>query len=120
MKSGIKYIRGNLSHDLWIYTHEKIDYLREDEWTNNATKKLIDFENEILKTMKTDGWDGNILYLFIFVIFLGESRVYFNKILNILKVLRIQNVNNGHRWEPYSIRLSLLPQLVFKISIFIK
>lgn len=58
MKSGIKYIRGNLSRELWVYTHEKIDYLREDEWTSNATKKLIDFENHILDTMKTQGWDG--------------------------------------------------------------
>lgn len=64
MKSGIKYIRGNLSHDLWIYTHEKVDYLREEEWTNNATQKLIDFENQILKTMKTDGWDGIFIFLF--------------------------------------------------------
>lgn len=65
MKSGIKYIRGNLSHELWIYTHEKIDYLREDDWTSNATQKLIEFENQILKTMKTDGWDGIVLCLFI-------------------------------------------------------
>lgn len=58
MKNGIKYIRGNLSYDLWVYTQEKVDYLREDEWTANATKKLIDFENKILDTMTTLGWDG--------------------------------------------------------------
>lgn len=58
VKNSIKYIRGNLSYDLWVFTQEKVDYLREDEWTGNATKKLIDFENKILDTMTTLGWDG--------------------------------------------------------------
>lgn len=73
-----------MSHELWIYTHEKIDYLREDDWTNNATQKLIEFENQILKTMKTDGWDG--IYLFIFVIF--RSLFQF---INILKGIEDPN-----------------------------
>lgn len=58
MKIGIKYIRGNLSHDLWHFTQEKVEYLKEDEWTGNATKKLIDFENKILEAMNIQGWDG--------------------------------------------------------------
>lgn len=57
MKDEVKYIRGNLSLHLWTYT-QKIDYLREDEWTEHAWHKLLDFENNILDTMKTGGWDG--------------------------------------------------------------
>lgn len=58
MKIGIKYIRGNLSLDLWQFTQEKVDYLKEDEWTGNASKKLIDFENKLLEAMNLHGWDG--------------------------------------------------------------
>lgn len=55
---GIKYIRGNLSLDLWHFTQEKVDYLKEDEWTGNATKRLVDFENKLLEAMNIHGWDG--------------------------------------------------------------
>lgn len=57
MKSEVKYIRGNLSLQLWTYTQEEI-YLREENWTMHASKKLLDFENNILEKMKTSGWDG--------------------------------------------------------------
>lgn len=58
VKIGIKSIRANLSNELWIFTQEKVEYLKEDEWTGNATKKLIDFENKILEAMNIHGWDG--------------------------------------------------------------
>lgn len=57
MKSEVKYIRGNLSLDLWKYT-QNIDYLNEEEWTEHAWHQLLDFENRILDTMKIGGWDG--------------------------------------------------------------
>lgn len=57
MKSEVKYIRGNLSLHLWTYT-QNIDYLNEEEWTDHAWHKLLDFENSILDTMKIGGWDG--------------------------------------------------------------
>lgn len=58
MKIGIKYIRGNLSLDLWHFTQEKVEYLKEDEWMGNASKRLIDFENKLLEAMNKHGWDG--------------------------------------------------------------
>lgn len=57
MKSEVKYIRGNLSNHLWTFTQDAI-YLHEKQWTDHASKKLLDFENNILETMKTGGWDG--------------------------------------------------------------
>lgn len=57
MKIDVKYIRSNLSHNLWDYTQAET-YLHENNWTKYASKKLLDFENDILKTMKRDGWDG--------------------------------------------------------------
>lgn len=57
MKSEVKYIRGNLSLELWTFTQD-MNYLREDKWTDYASERLFDFENDILAKMKTGGWDG--------------------------------------------------------------
>lgn len=57
MKSAVKYIRGNLSLHFWTYT-QNVDYLSENEWTEHAKHKLLDFEKDILDKMKIDGWDG--------------------------------------------------------------
>lgn len=57
MKTGVKYIRGNFSHELWDYT-QKVDYLSEQNWTEHAGEMLLKFEEKILDTMKTGGWDG--------------------------------------------------------------
>lgn len=57
MKTEVKYIRGNLSLHLWTFTQDEL-YLHEKQWTEHASKKLLDFENNILETMKTGGWDG--------------------------------------------------------------
>lgn len=101
MKSEVKYIRGNLSLDLWTFTQRET-YLRDDIWINHAAKKLLDFENNILESMKTGGWDGvenpgmsarKILFLFS----IGEYIIYF------------QNDYNGHEWVHYFI-LSLSSQ----------
>lgn len=58
MKSEVKYLRGNVSLKLWIYSNDQIYYLREENWTDHASKMLLDFENDILDKMKTGGWDG--------------------------------------------------------------
>lgn len=58
MKNEVKYIRLNLSSDLWSYT-QKLDYLKKEEWTKHAAEELQDFEKKILETMKTGGWDGS-------------------------------------------------------------
>lgn len=58
VKSGIVFIRKNLTDYLWNYT-QKQSVLNESQWLGNATRKLEEFESDIVRSMKILGWDGN-------------------------------------------------------------
>lgn len=59
VKTGISFIRGNLTEDLWRMTYLELEVLKEENWTAEALLKLEDFERDILNSMKVHGWDGN-------------------------------------------------------------
>lgn len=59
VKRNIQYIRGNLTDDLWFFTNTQAIYLKAEEWIGNASKKLEDFEAQIIEKMTKDGWDGS-------------------------------------------------------------
>lgn len=58
VKGGIVLIRQNLTNYLWNYTQQQ-PVLNETTWIINATKKLEEFETNIVRSMKILGWDGN-------------------------------------------------------------
>lgn len=57
MKRNISRIRFNVTEDLWIL-FQTTDVLKEDTWTAKVGDRLKVFEQELLRSMKSDGWDG--------------------------------------------------------------
>lgn len=57
MKRNISRIRFNVTEDLWIL-FQTTDVLKEDTWTAKVRDRLKVFEQELLRSMKSDGWDG--------------------------------------------------------------
>ncbi|XP_014479165.1 PREDICTED: uncharacterized protein LOC106746743 isoform X2 [Dinoponera quadriceps] len=57
VKLSIKEIRGNVSEKLWEITKD-FEVLIRENWTDKALTQLK-FEEELLKKMTKDGWDGS-------------------------------------------------------------
>lgn len=57
MKRNISRIRFNVTEDLWIL-FQTTDVLKEDTWTAKVKDRLKAFEQDLLRSMKSDGWDG--------------------------------------------------------------
>ncbi|PNF39339.1 hypothetical protein B7P43_G01514 [Cryptotermes secundus] len=57
VKRNISRIRFNVTEDLWIL-FQTTDVLKEDTWTAKVRDRLKVFEQELLRSMKSDGWDG--------------------------------------------------------------
>jgi len=57
VKRNISKIRLNVTEDLWTL-FEGSYVLKEDEWTGKVRDKLKAFEQDLLRSMKSDGWDG--------------------------------------------------------------
>ncbi|KAK0175938.1 hypothetical protein PV328_000127 [Microctonus aethiopoides] len=58
VKRSIKYVRGNVTDRLWLMTQNS-EILKRENWTNDTVKELRNFETELLKKMKKEGWDGS-------------------------------------------------------------
>jgi hypothetical protein len=57
VKRNISRIRFNVTEDLWIL-FQTTDVLKEDTWTAKVKDRLKAFEQDLLRSMKSDGWDG--------------------------------------------------------------
>lgn len=57
MKRNISKLRRNVTEHLWKLTQDS-PFLKETNFTSNATVYLKEFENSLLKAMTKDGWDG--------------------------------------------------------------
>jgi hypothetical protein len=57
VKRNISRIRFNVTEDLWIL-FQTTDVLKEDTWTAKVRDRLKAFEQDLLRSMKSDGWDG--------------------------------------------------------------
>jgi hypothetical protein len=57
VKRNISRIRFNVTEDLWIL-FQTTAVLKEDTWTDKVRDRLKVFEQELLRSMKSDGWDG--------------------------------------------------------------
>ncbi|CAL8142730.1 unnamed protein product [Orchesella dallaii] len=58
VKRAMVRVREAVSEDLWQMTR-KTDIIIPKNWTANASKRLQDFETELVKAIRTSGWDGN-------------------------------------------------------------
>ncbi|GLH04681.1 Uncharacterized protein GBIM_10336 [Gryllus bimaculatus] len=58
VKKNISKIRNNVTSDLWWLT-ESSKVLVEENWTLQVEMRLADFEKELVRCMKSDGWDGS-------------------------------------------------------------
>ncbi|EFN76116.1 TWiK family of potassium channels protein 7 [Harpegnathos saltator] len=85
VKLSIKDIRGNVSEKLWEITKD-FDVLIRENWTDRALSQLKQFEEELLKKMTKEGWDGSeevnniqwtfagaLFYSIIVITTIGES-----------------------------------------------
>jgi hypothetical protein len=57
VKRNISKIRLNVTDDLWGL-FQGSDVLIEDAWTLKVRERLKSFEQDLLRSMKSDGWDG--------------------------------------------------------------
>ena len=57
VKRNISKIRLNVTEDLWAL-FQGSDVLIEDAWTGKVRDRLKAFEQDLLRSMKSDGWDG--------------------------------------------------------------
>jgi hypothetical protein len=57
VKRNISRIRLNVTEDLWNL-FQKTPVFIEDEWTGKVRDRLKVFEQDLLRSMKSDGWDG--------------------------------------------------------------
>jgi hypothetical protein len=57
VKRNISKIRLNVTEDLWTL-FQGSDVLIEDAWTGKVRDRLKIFEQDLLRSMKSDGWDG--------------------------------------------------------------
>jgi hypothetical protein len=57
VKRNISRIRFNATDDLWNL-FQTTDVLKEDAWTEKVRERLKVFEQDLLRSMKSDGWDG--------------------------------------------------------------
>ncbi|KAG5673410.1 hypothetical protein PVAND_003462 [Polypedilum vanderplanki] len=57
VRKGIVHIRGNTTKKLWDITN-KMEYLKQENWTKLAIEQLQGFETSLLNEMKEKGWDG--------------------------------------------------------------
>jgi hypothetical protein len=57
VKRNISRIRFNVTEDLWNL-FQTTDVLKEDAWTDKVRDRLKVFEQDLLRSMKSDGWDG--------------------------------------------------------------
>ncbi|KAJ9596728.1 hypothetical protein L9F63_012251 [Diploptera punctata] len=57
VKKNISNIRMNVTDFLWDL-FQKTEVLKEDNWTDHVRNRLKMFEQDLLRSMKSDGWDG--------------------------------------------------------------
>ena len=57
VKRNISKIRLNVTEDLWTL-FQGSEVLKEDAWTGKVRDRLKAFEQDLLRSMKSDGWDG--------------------------------------------------------------
>ncbi|XP_070505687.1 uncharacterized protein [Chironomus tepperi] len=57
VRNGTVDIRKNTTFMIWNQT-DKMMYLKQEVWINETIRHLMDFETQLLKAMKDDGWDG--------------------------------------------------------------
>ncbi|KAG7197190.1 hypothetical protein KM043_007268 [Ampulex compressa] len=58
VKRGIKDIRGNVTEQLWKITKD-VEVLVPENWTAKALRELKNFENNLVRMMAKEGWDGS-------------------------------------------------------------
>jgi hypothetical protein len=58
VKRNISRIRLNVTEDLW-HLFQATDVLIESNWTASVSDRLKAFEQDLLRSMKSDGWDGS-------------------------------------------------------------
>jgi hypothetical protein len=57
VKRNISKIRSNVTEDLW-HLFQATDVLIEGNWTAVVSDRLRAFEQDLLRSMRSDGWDG--------------------------------------------------------------
>ncbi|XP_044002701.1 uncharacterized protein LOC122848588 isoform X2 [Aphidius gifuensis] len=58
VKKSIKYVRNNITEKLWTKTKE-FEILDDRFWINSTVEILREFETNLLRKMKKEGWDGS-------------------------------------------------------------
>ncbi|KAJ4426803.1 hypothetical protein ANN_26602, partial [Periplaneta americana] len=58
VKQNISKIRLNVTEALWKL-FQTTEVLQEEKWTSDVRQNLKMFEQELLRSMKSDGWDGS-------------------------------------------------------------
>jgi hypothetical protein len=87
VKQNISKIRLNVTDDLWTL-FQNSHVLKEDAWTGKVRDKLKAFEQDLLRSMKSDGWDGTedesvvqwsfagaLFYSIIVITTIGKQRI---------------------------------------------